>query len=169
MSDGTRRWLIAGTMTAIIDGAFSSILSAFFYGSTVSRLFQGVAAVPFGKIALDDSRYALVGIAMHLGVAFFWAGVFVIALSHSAALQRIVSTLSGLLLTAALYGPFVWLVMSCGVIPLLAHRAPTFNTRWLIQLAGHAVFVGLPIVWFGSRGVVRSPEQEGRPRPAIAR
>jgi uncharacterized membrane protein YagU involved in acid resistance len=47
---------------------------------------------------------------------------------------------------AALYGPFVWLVMSMLVIPLLLHRPPAITSRWWIQLIGHIPFVGLPIV-----------------------
>jgi hypothetical protein len=35
--------------------------------------------------------------------------------------------------------------MSLVVIPLLLHRAPAITLRWLIQLVGHAPFVGLPM------------------------
>src|SRR5437762_2596366 len=38
------RFVLAGVLTAIVDGCFSSVLSAVFYGSTVARLFQGVAS-----------------------------------------------------------------------------------------------------------------------------
>jgi hypothetical protein len=44
------------------------------------------------------------------------------------------------------YGPFVWLVMSLLVIPILAHRTPAFSVRWWVQLIGHIPFVGVPIV-----------------------
>jgi len=47
---------------------------------------------------------------------------------------------------AALYGPFIWMVMSLVVIPLLLHRPPTITIRWWIQLIGHIPFVGVPIV-----------------------
>ena len=47
------RWLRAGLLTALCDGTFSSVLSVFFYHSTVARLFQGVASTLLGKAALD--------------------------------------------------------------------------------------------------------------------
>jgi hypothetical protein len=43
------------------------------------------------------------------------------------------------------------------IIPLFTHRAPAINLRWWIQFAGHAVFVGLPIVFFCSTFSPRRP------------
>ncbi len=51
----------------------------------------------------------------------------------------------GPLKVAALYGPFVWMVMSLAIVPLLVHRPPTINIRWWVQFVGHMPFVGLPI------------------------
>ena len=67
----------AGAATAVTDGLFSSVLAALFYGSTVSRLFQGVASTLLGASAFDGgTRTALVGVLMHVGVAFGWSAVF---------------------------------------------------------------------------------------------
>ena len=55
-------------------------------------------------------------------------------------------THGGVVGIAALYGPFIWLVMSLIVIPMLLHRPPKITGRWWIQLLGHIPFVGLPIV-----------------------
>lgn len=56
----------AGLATGIIDGLFSSVLAAFFYGSTVTRLFQGVASTVLGPNALTGgARTAAVGVLMH--------------------------------------------------------------------------------------------------------
>ena len=141
------RLLLAGLTTAVADGLFSSVLSRFFYGSTVTRLWQGVASVLLGKPALDGGlRTALIGLAMHVGVAFFWSAVFLLVARQSAALRRVLASPGGILKVAAVYGPSVWLVMSLAVIPLLVHRPPSITIRWWIQLIGHAVFVGLPIV-----------------------
>jgi hypothetical protein len=58
----------AGLVTAIVDGLFSSVLSVAFYGSTVTRLFQGVAATLLGSQALEGGTpAALIGVLMHLG------------------------------------------------------------------------------------------------------
>jgi hypothetical protein len=118
-----------------------------FYGSTVTRLWQNVASVLLGPSALEGgTRTALIGVLMHIGVAFAWSAVFLVLLTYSSRLRRAVQSRGGILKVAAIYGPFVWLVMSLVVIPLLVHRPPNITIRWWIQLIGHVFFVGLPIV-----------------------
>jgi uncharacterized membrane protein YagU involved in acid resistance len=60
--------------------------------------------------------------------------------------RRVLDTPYGVAKVAAVYGPFIWLMMSLVVIPLLTHRPPTITYRWWVQLIGHFPFVGLPIV-----------------------
>ena len=147
-----RRLLIAGVLTGVTDGLFSSVLSAAFYGSTVTRLFQGVAATLIGPKAFDGgTQTALLGVLMHFGVAFGWSAVFLLIVSRSSAIRRALASPSGVIRVAAVYGPFIWLVMSLAVIPLLLHRPPAITIRWWIQLIGHFPFVGLPIVASAAR------------------
>jgi hypothetical protein len=141
------RLVRAGLLTGVLDGLFSSILSVAFYGSTVTRLFQGVASTLLGPSAIDGGPGpALVGVGMHLGVAFGWSAVFLLLYERSAWLRRRLRSRAGVLGAAAVYGPFVWMVMSLAVIPLLLHRPPSITYRWWVQLIGHIPFVGLPIV-----------------------
>ena len=141
------RVIRAGLRTGITDGLFSSILSVAFYGSTVTRLFQGVAATLLGPDAFNGgTTTALVGVLMHFGVAFGWSAVFLLILSRSSAIRRALASPSGVIGVAAVYGPFIWLVMSLAIIPLLLHRPPAITIRWWVQLIGHFPFVGLPIV-----------------------
>ncbi len=145
--DASTRLLRAGALTAVTDGLFSSVLSVAAYHSTVTRLFQGVAAVLLGKAAFDGgAQTALVGVLMHVGVAFGWSAVFLLLVSRSSRIRDLLASRYGTIKVASLYGPFIWMVMSLAVIPLLVHRAPTINIRWWIQLAGHFPFVGIPIV-----------------------
>jgi len=138
----------AGITTGIVDGLFSSVLSAFFYGSTVTRLFQGVAATLLGNAAFDGGPHtASIGLAMHVGVAFGWSAIFVLLAMSSARLRRAIATRSGAVGVAAIYGPSIWMVMSLIVIPLLLRRPPAITFRWWVQFVGHFPFVGLPIVW----------------------
>jgi hypothetical protein len=142
----------AGLATAVTDGLFSSVLAAVFYGSTVSRLFQGVASTLLGPSAFDGgTRTALVGILMHVGVAFGWSAVFLFGLMRVPGIRRVLGSRYGVLKVATVYGPCVWMVMSLAVIPLLVHRPPAITFRWWIQLAGHFPFVGLPIVTVAAR------------------
>ena len=139
--------LRAGLLTALVDGTFSSVLSVAFYHSTVARLFQGVASTLLGPSALTGgTRTALLGVAMHVGVAFGWSAVFLFLVLRAAWVRQVLAGPFGVLKVAAVYGPCIWLVMSLVVIPLLLHRPPAFGVRWLVQLIGHFPFVGLPIV-----------------------
>ena len=141
-----RRFLRAGFATAIVDGLFSSVLSAFFYGSTVARLWQGVASVPLGKEALEGGLFtALVGVGLHVFVAFSWSAAFLLLVLRSARVRAILDSRFGPAKVAAVFGPLVWVVMSCVVIPVFVHRPPSITPRWWIQFFGHAVFVGLPM------------------------
>jgi hypothetical protein len=141
------RLLRAGLLTGVSDGLFSSVLAVFFYHSTEARLFQGVASVLLGPRALTGGLpTALVGVAMHFGVAFGWSAVFLAIEAASPGIGRVLESRFGFLPIAAVYGPFVWLVMSFGVIPLLTHRPPKIGVRWWVQWIGHFPFVGIPIV-----------------------
>lgn len=141
------RLLRAGLLTAIVDGTFSSVLSVAAYGSTVTRLFQGVAATVLGSRAFEGGwSTAALGMAMHVGVAFGWSAVFLFGLLRSRTVGRLVRSPAGVVGVAAVYGPAIWIVMSLALIPALTHRPPTISIRWWIQLAGHFPFVGLPIV-----------------------
>jgi hypothetical protein len=147
------RWLRAGVLTAIVDGLFSSVLNAFFYGSTVARLWQGVASTLLGPNAIDGGAVpTAVGVAMHICVAFFWSGVFGLLVAQVPWVRRVLMSPFGVLKTAAVYGPSIWMVMSFAVIPTLLHRPPTVNVRWWVQFFGHVPFVGVPITWSFIRG-----------------
>jgi uncharacterized membrane protein YagU involved in acid resistance len=141
------RVALAGVLTGITDGLFSSVLSVAFYHSTVQRLFQGVAATLLGSEAFNGGTQTFVlGVLMHFGVAFGWSAVFLFAVKRAAWIRSLLNAPYGVVKVASLYGPFIWLVMSLVVIPVLTRRPPTINLRWLIQLIGHIPFVGIPIV-----------------------
>ena len=146
------RLVRAGLVTGVTDGLFSSILSAFVYGSTVARLWQGVASVLLGASALEGGTgTAAVGVLMHFGVAFSWSAVFLLLVLSSSWLRGVVASPYGVIAVATVYGPLIWIVMSLALIPLFTHRPPAINIRWWVQLIGHAPFVGLPIVAMISR------------------
>lgn len=141
------RLVRAGLLTGVTDGLFASVLSVAFYDSTVTRLWQNVASTLLGPEAFDGgTRTALIGVLMHFGVAFGWSAVFLLLAMKSAWLRRVLASRYGAVKVAAVYGPFIWLVMSLVVIPLLVQRPPTINLRWWVQGIGHFPFVGLPIV-----------------------
>jgi hypothetical protein len=141
-----KRIVVAGLLTGVIDGLFSSVLSAVFYGSTVTRLFQGVAATLLGPTAVDGAaRTALIGVAMHFGVALGWSAVFAFLVSQLEWLRRTLAASGGPIRIASLYGPLIWMTMSLVIIPALTGRPAAITYRWWVQFFGHIPFVGLPI------------------------
>ncbi len=87
-----RAWLVTG----VVDGLFSSALSVFAYGSTVSRLFQGVASVPLGPAAFDGGAPTVaLGLVMHFGVAFGWSAVFLLLVTRSAWIRGVLRSTRG--------------------------------------------------------------------------
>ena len=139
--------ICAGLATGITDGLFASVLSVVFYGSTETRLWQGVASTILGKDAFaGGTRTALIGLLMHFGVAFGWSAVFMVLVTVSPWVRRVLGSPGGVLKIASVYGPAIWLVMSLVVIPLLLHRPPAITSRWWIQEIGHIPFVALPMV-----------------------
>jgi len=138
-----RAWLVTG----ITDWLFSSVLAAVFYGSTVTRLWQGVASVPLGAGALNGGlRTAAIGLAMHFGVAFAWSAIFLALVLASSWLRELLTTPVGIITVAAIYGPIIWMTMSLVIVPQFTHRPPAINLRWWVQFFGHIPFVALPIV-----------------------
>ena len=146
-TDPVVRLVRAGLLTALTDGLFACVVAVTVMNSTVTRLWQGVASTLLGPAALEGgTRTALIGVLMHIGVAFGWSAVFLFLVLRSARVRRVLASPHGVIKVAAVYGPLIWLVMSLVVIPLLVQRPPAFTLRWLVQLIGHFPFVGLPIV-----------------------
>ena len=81
MSSSLNRLMLAGLLTGVTDGLFSGVLSVFFYNSTATRLFQGVASILIGPKAIEGGTpTAALGLLMHFGVAFAWSAVFIFVL-----------------------------------------------------------------------------------------
>jgi hypothetical protein len=147
LDDKIGRLLRAGVLTGLSDFAFAMILFVFFYHTSVTRLWQGVAAVPLGKGAIDGgTTYAFAGVFFHFMVAFAWSAIFLFLVMRSQRVRSLLRTTAGQIKAAAVYGPFIWLVMSLVVIPVFLHKPPSITGRWWIQLVGHFPFVGLPMI-----------------------
>ena len=85
------------------------------------------------------------GVLIHFAVALGWSIVFAVMV-RVRAVRLFVNRRYGVIYTAALYGPFIWMVMSLVLIPLFTHRPPAITPRWWVQFFGHILFVGMPIV-----------------------
>lgn len=148
MTRTSTRLLRAGLLTGLSDGLFACVLFTGFYGASLAQLWQGVAATVLGRDAVGGGLGpAVVGVAIHFGVAFGWSAVFLALFGASPRLRALTSSTRGIVLVAAVYGPLIWAAMSLIIIPLVVGRPPVINpVRWCIQGVGHFPFVGLPIV-----------------------
>ncbi|MEZ4416374.1 MAG: hypothetical protein R3E10_11570 [Gemmatimonadota bacterium] len=150
------RLVRTGLLLGLVDGTWALVLTAF-YGRPPFSVFRGVAATVFGPEMMEaGARGALIGLTMHFLVAFTWSLVFIALETRSAWLRRLLATTRGTLAVGAVLGPLIWLVMSGVVIPVFTGNPLAATKRWLIQLVGHAVFVGQPIVWAARRPLSNS-------------
>jgi hypothetical protein len=161
-----RLLICAWLATALVDGLFATALNVFAYHSTGTRLWQGVASTVVGPNAFEGGAHTVVlGIAMHVGVAFAWSAVFVALVAISPRLRRALTMPTGIVAVAAVYGPFIWIVMSLAVIPLLTGLPPRIAARWWIQLVGHVFFVALPMAIIVAREL-KAPSRRPAGQPA---
>jgi len=149
----SRRLVRAGLTTGVVDWLFSSVLVTFFYQSTVTKLWQGVASTLIGKEAFDGGpATVLLGTLMHFGVAFGWSAVYLFLVLRADWVRALLCSRFGIFKVASFYGPAIWTIMSVVLIPSLVHRPPTIGFRWWVQWLGHIPFVAVPIVAAVGRG-----------------
>ena len=144
----TSRLIRAGLSTGVSDAIWAMVAQVFvFQRGSATGVWRGVASVLVGKEALTGGIPAtILGLVMHFGVAFSWSAIFLVLVTRSHKLRAILDSPYGVLKVAAVYGPFIWVFMSFVFIPLFTHRLPTVTLNWGIQLVGHILFVGLPLV-----------------------
>jgi hypothetical protein len=144
-----KTWLLV----AVTDALFASATGALIPPTvTPARVFRGVASVLFGKTALDGgATTALIGLAMHFGVALFWSSLFVFAVHNSWWLRDALKTWPSRILLAVVYGVSIWLIMTWIVIPSMLHKPPTLSLKYWVQLVGHPLFVVGPMIFVNRR------------------
>jgi hypothetical protein len=112
-------------------------------GLSPVRVLQSVASGLLGKAAYQGgTKTAVLGAFLHFFIAFSWAAIYYVAS------RRIEFLTASPVIAGLLYGEFVWLAMTCVVLPLSAiHRwPPVWNTASIITgPIGHTMLVGLPI------------------------
>lgn len=137
---------LAGLVAGTLDITATSTLFAL-QGLSLERLWQGIASGAVGSAAFSGGRKtAAAGLLFHFAIAFVVASVYY-------ALSRIWPPLAQTpFVWGAVYGAAVHVVMSRIVLPLSAAPKRAFSAKaFLIQLAIHICFVGLPIALVISR------------------
>jgi hypothetical protein len=132
---------------ALLDGLFAiGYYVVILRLTTATRVWQSVASKVLGPSAYTGGAATVaLGLLMHVSVALSWTLIFLVAVRRSSTLRRVLASRFGAVKVAVWYGPLVHIVMTCVVIPVMVHRAPTITSMWIVGLLGHIPFVGLPI------------------------
>ena len=138
--------LWGGTIAGILDISDAIIVSSF-YGVAPSRVLQSVASGLLGRASFSGGMStAALGLGLHFFIAFSAAAVFVLASLKLPLLRR------RPLLSGAIYGVIVWLVMRQIVIPLsLATQGRLTLIGVSNALFAHIFCVGIPIALAAKR------------------
>jgi hypothetical protein len=137
-----------GCVLAIVDGFSAYALGVLFFGHpSFARVFQGVAAALLGKQAYAlGTEGMLIGIAMHITVAFAWAMLYYVAYRNWPALQRAAKGRRGVATTGPVLGAVIWLSMCYIVFPMTKlHHVPITSLGFVVNFIHHMLVVG-PLV-----------------------
>ena len=135
--------LVGGSIAGALDILFA-ITFAHYRGMAPARLLQTVASGVLGTAAFDGGiPAAALGLALHFGMSFVWAGIFGVAAVRLPALLR------RPLLSGILFGVVVFLAMRLVVLPLSAFPVPiSFKPlATALDLLSHMFLFGVPIAW----------------------
>jgi len=154
-----RRILLAAAVVALLDITFAYVYFALVLGLVdgLEGVFQSIAAGLLGRAAFQGGLgAAALGAVLHVVIAFTWTCVFFVAVRGWAGLRRVMRTQTGAVLVGLAFGALVWVVMDLVVLKLSrAHSLPPSNPRFWINLAQHAVTIGLPIALIVRDGEAR--------------
>jgi hypothetical protein len=142
-----RRLFLAGAVVAALDGLFAVVLNVvILHVCTTAQLFQAIASSVLGRAAFRSGTPAvLLGLLIHVGVAYAWTAAYALACSRWAGLRRFVTGASKAVTVGAGLGVLIWLAMDLIVVPLSRARpTPPLSTMFFILLAWHTVGVGMP-------------------------
>ncbi|MGE5334849.1 MAG: hypothetical protein ACM3N4_09140 [Nitrososphaerota archaeon] len=148
-SSQVRSIVIAGLVIALVNGLDQTIFAVVTQPVTPVTVFQYFASAFIGLGAFAGGyTTALLGLLIHVVVAFVVAGVFILAASRSAFLRRTV------FVSALVYGAAVSIVSGV-LLPFTAAPKLPVNTLAVVHgLIADALFIGLPLamtVWQGTR------------------
>jgi hypothetical protein len=141
------RALVYATLAA---GALDATDGVVFFGLHGLNPIQVLQYIASGLLGAQSFRGGLatagVGVLVHFAIAFAVAAIYLLASRSLEALRR-QWAIFGLV-----YGAAVWAVMNLVILPMTAVVPSHITTAALLNgVIGHALFVGLPIAFFGSK------------------
>lgn len=133
--------LAAGIVAGTLDITYAAVFWALKADVPATRIFQSVAAGVLGADSFQGgTATAALGLLLHYFIAVLMAAAFVLAALRRTALR------DHPVLSGAVYGLFLYLVMQYVVVPLTAASAGPRDALWIgLSVLAHALLVGVPI------------------------
>jgi hypothetical protein len=146
-------------VAAIAVSGTLDILSAFFFGGMAGvgpgKVLRYVASGPFGDGMRDGgSGASAIGLGVHYSLMAIMVLLYFMLANRVDAVRR------QWLLSGALYGIVIYLVMYWVVVPIRFGSEPKTNL-WSVgnALFSHIFCVGLPMAYIASRAIGRAPSE----------
>ena len=133
--------LVGGSIAGTLDILFA-ISFAGYNGFPPADLLQTVASGLRGNAAFSGGiPTAALGLVLHFGMSYLWAGIFVVAA------RRLPRLVRQPMLSGVFFGVAVFLTMRLVVLPLSAFPYPvTFKPlATILDLLSHTFLFGVPI------------------------
>lgn len=137
----------AGLLAGALDICFAFLYSYIKRGITPSVVLQYISKIVFGKTAFSNTAILnITGLLVHFTIAMGWAIIFFI-LYRRLKLIRI-----NKIVTAIIYGLFVWTMMNVLLLPLWNQKPFVFNPESSsINAAILIIAIGLPLSFMANR------------------
>lgn len=141
----TRAALLGSLVAGVLDATDGVVAYFLAYGMNPIQVLQFIASGALGKAAFSGGLgAALAGMVFHFFIAAVVAGVFAMAAARLSFLQK------HWVAAGLVYGAGVWFFMNFIVLPMTqVEPAPPSIAMLLNGVIGHALFVGLPIAYYG--------------------
>lgn len=137
-------WLVAGTLDLL--GAIF-VYSAVLQKTTAEKIVRGIASGVFKKQAsTGGTEMILYGIGFHYLIALAFTILFFLIFPYMGSLRKQV------ILTAMLYGAFIWAIMNLLVLPFIFPGPPYPDlSSALIGASVLVIMIGLPLSYFANK------------------
>ncbi len=141
--------LAGGLVAGALDITYACVFWAIRADVPAQRIFQSVAAGLLGEASFEGgTATAALGLALHFLIATSMAAVFYVAARARPELVR------RPVLTGAVYGIGLYLVMNYVVLPLSAAGTSPKFPLWIgLTVLVHMFLIGVPIALFVRRSV----------------
>jgi uncharacterized membrane protein YagU involved in acid resistance len=145
--------LFGGLAAGALDGS-AAIITTLLYGNSPARMFQTIARGLIGRASYDGGwATVLLGVALHILIAFIWATIY------NGASLKIPALIRQAAVCGPIYGVVVYFAMQIIVLPLSAIRSAPFafagNLKGMvIGIITHIICVGTPIAIMARRAAI---------------